>query len=58
MGSRKGKKDTNAKQTNYAIENKGACVQNQDPQMKSATGTGTLFLSVYSGFIIFLKSSS
>ncbi|XP_052719398.1 uncharacterized protein LOC128191368 [Crassostrea angulata] len=31
----------------YASDNKGACVQNQDPLTKTATGTGTLTLSAY-----------
>eukprot|EP00105_Crassostrea_gigas_P044190 XP_019928338.1 PREDICTED: uncharacterized protein LOC105341868 [Crassostrea gigas] len=29
----------------YASDNKGACVPEQDPQTKLATGTGTLILS-------------
>lgn len=31
----------------YASDNKGACLTNQDPQTKSATGTGTLTFSAY-----------
>ena len=30
-----------------ASDNKGACVQDQTPQKKSATGTGTLTFSSY-----------
>lgn len=31
----------------YASDSKGACLSNQDPQTKSATGTGTLTFSAY-----------
>uniref|UniRef100_A0A8W8L8W6 Uncharacterized protein n=1 Tax=Magallana gigas TaxID=29159 RepID=A0A8W8L8W6_MAGGI len=32
----------------YASDNKGMCLPNQDPQTKSATGTGTLTFSAFS----------
>eukprot|EP00105_Crassostrea_gigas_P043458 XP_019927606.1 PREDICTED: uncharacterized protein LOC105339857 [Crassostrea gigas] len=31
----------------YASDNKGVCLSNQDPQTKSATGTGTLSFSAF-----------
>nr|XP_034300621.1 uncharacterized protein LOC105322610 [Crassostrea gigas] len=31
----------------YASDNKGMCLPNQDPQTKSATGTGTLTFSAF-----------
>lgn len=39
----------------YASDNKGMCLPNQDPQTKSATGTGTLTFSAFSMCMI-LKS--
>lgn len=39
----------------YASDNKGACVPEQDPQTKLATGTGTLILSARGMEIIFYR---
>lgn len=39
----------------YASDNKGACVPEQGPQTKLATGTGTLILSARGMEIIFYR---
>lgn len=39
----------------YASDDKGACVQNQDPQSNSATGNGRLILSIDSICIMLFR---